>query len=278
MSSKKKAPVREIPGFYYDEDKRRYFKITKDFPRKPAFSREKNQMAENENFTKTKPKKRSMSIVILVAKQEVRPLRQYTRRFNYIQHHTWTSCLVPDPSRNVLLPAIGINGGVLMADNDFSWRPLLRTTKSDVLALAYNHHPKRHASVAKAKSSVDNIKQLESSEFLFLISTLAGHVELWDSRGFKPVISYPGHNNSHSMLQLHLDGNEEFVASVGEDCVTRIWELRNANLINSLPSIRFDKCDKPVMPAIAFIGGNMLPSTTRGLLYAIQDDVYFKSL
>lgn len=208
----------------------------------------------------------------------------------------WSSCFIANPFTDKG-KALGTSSGILLTGPNCQHvsSRFVKTNKSDVLALECSHKNQhlytgsrdrtvrcfdlrqlQSVSSTKAKQSVDNLKLL-NDDFHLLVSTMAGHIELWDTRTWKPVLSYLGHNNSHSMLSLHVDGNEDFVACVGEDCVTRIWDLRTTELFRKIPSLKMNN-DDAVMPAFMFGAHFANLQGANGFLYGIEDQIYFNTL
>eukprot|EP00112_Aurelia_sp_Birch-Aquarium-sp1_P007929 Seg1866.2 transcript_id=Seg1866.2/GoldUCD/mRNA.D3Y31 product="DDB1- and CUL4-associated factor 4" protein_id=Seg1866.2/GoldUCD/D3Y31 len=209
----------------------------------------------------------------------------------------WSSCFIRNPSTDRRI-AIGATNGILLVgpESRQESHPFLHTSKSDVLTVdcgkttAYLYAGSRDkkvrsidlrqrhiAGTLKAKQSVDNVKLL-SNENHVLVSTMAGHLELWDVRNGQTILSYAGHKNTHSMLSLHVDGNEDFVASVGEDCIARIWDIHTAELIREFSSDRVDEHNDLIRPSIVFCDELDGSHAVGGFFYGIGDELYYNSL
>ncbi|XP_065055960.1 DDB1- and CUL4-associated factor 4-like [Rhopilema esculentum] len=211
-------------------------------------------------------------------------------------HNIWSSCFVHNPCTRTRF-ALGLTNGILLVgpEGRTEQHPFIRTSKSDVLSLdggkapylysgsrdgyirSFDFRAFKVASSVRAKKSVDNVKILSNQTHL-IVSTMAGHLELWDIRMWKAVLSYSGHANTHSRLSLHLDSNENFLSSVGEDCVARIWDVRTAELLREFPSIRFDEREDPIRPTVLFLDQDTNPYINSGYLYGIKEELFYFKL
>jgi len=212
----------------------------------------------------------------------------------YKNQSIWSSCFVKASSSVERKIALGLSNGVMVVgpDRRVEKHHFVRTSRSDVLALScsnmgdalysgsrdgcircYDFRRRRIVAAAKAKKSIDNLKMLKNDIHL-LVSTMAGHLELWDVRSWRPVLTYHGHSNTHSLLSLDTDDCEDFIAAVGEDCTTRIWDLRTAECLRELPSFRFDDAGEPIKPSVLFLDQLTHSNNSSGLLYGISDEFY----
>ncbi|EPS71804.1 hypothetical protein M569_02966 [Genlisea aurea] len=85
----------------------------------------------------------------------------------------------------------------------------------------------------KMPSSVCCLRSLREWDEYFLASSMDGSIRLYDYRCMErgPVQRYEGHVNSHSRMNLAVDGCEKVVASGGEDCCVRLWDIRSGELV-----------------------------------------------
>ena len=49
--------------------------------------------------------------------------------------------------------------------------------------------------------------------YVVLMDANAFQLELWDVRSWRPVLTYHGHSNTHSLLSLDTDDCEDFIAA-----------------------------------------------------------------
>lgn len=97
-------------------------------------------------------------------------------------------------------------------------------------------------------------------------------IKLWDLRTSKCIRQYEGHVNEYAHLPLHVHEEEGIMVAVGQDCYTRIWSLRDAQLLRTIPSPH--PTSKADIPSVAFssqLGGFR---GAPGLLMAVQQDLY----
>ncbi|XP_065853925.1 uncharacterized protein [Euphorbia lathyris] len=82
-------------------------------------------------------------------------------------------------------------------------------------------------------SSICSLVSLQSYDQYFLASSMDGSMKLYDHRMVKrgAVLSYEGHVNSHSRLQIGVDPSERFLMAGGEDCKLRMWSIKSAELL-----------------------------------------------
>ncbi|XP_012579847.1 PREDICTED: DDB1- and CUL4-associated factor 4 [Condylura cristata] len=120
-------------------------------------------------------------------------------------------------------------------------------------------------------SAVTSVQILQEEQCL-MASDMAGAIKLWDLRTTKCIQQYEGHVNEYAYLPLHVHEEEGIVVAVGQDCYTRIWSLRDAHLLRTIPSPH--PTSKADIPSVAFssrLGGLQ---GAPGLLMAVQQDLY----
>lgn len=81
--------------------------------------------------------------------------------------------------------------------------------------------------------SICSLVSLQLYDQYFLASSMDGSINLYDHRQIKkgPVQSYEGQVNSHTRTQLGTDPSEKFLLSGGEDCLTRLWNIKSGKLL-----------------------------------------------
>nr|XP_023402108.1 DDB1- and CUL4-associated factor 4 isoform X3 [Loxodonta africana] len=115
-------------------------------------------------------------------------------------------------------------------------------------------------------------QQLFSTSSDVLTQQFAILIKLWDLRTSKCLRQFEGHVNEYAYLPLHVHEEEGIVIAVGQDCHTRIWSLRDAHLLRTIPSPY--PASKENIPSVAFssrLGGFR---GGPGLLMAVQQDLY----
>ncbi|XP_064148772.1 DDB1- and CUL4-associated factor 4 isoform X3 [Loxodonta africana] len=120
-------------------------------------------------------------------------------------------------------------------------------------------------------SAVTSVQILQEEQCL-MASDMAGKIKLWDLRTSKCLRQFEGHVNEYAYLPLHVHEEEGIVIAVGQDCHTRIWSLRDAHLLRTIPSPY--PASKENIPSVAFssrLGGFR---GGPGLLMAVQQDLY----
>uniref|UniRef100_A0A8D0ZEV2 DDB1 and CUL4 associated factor 4 n=2 Tax=Sus scrofa TaxID=9823 RepID=A0A8D0ZEV2_PIG len=120
-------------------------------------------------------------------------------------------------------------------------------------------------------SAVTSVRILQEEQCL-MASDMAGTIKLWDLRNNKCVRQYEGHVNEYAHLPLHVHEEEGIVVAVGQDCYTRIWSLHDARLLRTIPSPH--PTSKADIPSVAFssrLGGFQ---GAPGLLMAVRQDLY----
>jgi hypothetical protein len=71
-----------------------------------------------------------------------------------------------------------------------------------------------HATPLKMGSSVCDLRLLRTDENYLLASAMDGGLVQWDRRATgRPVRSFPGHRNSHTMLKMAVDQGESLLMS-----------------------------------------------------------------
>ncbi|XP_004466105.2 DDB1- and CUL4-associated factor 4 isoform X2 [Dasypus novemcinctus] len=123
-------------------------------------------------------------------------------------------------------------------------------------------------------SAVTSVQILQQEQYL-MASDMAGKIKLWDLRATKCVRQYEGHVNEYAYLPLHVHEEEGILVAVGQDCYTRIWSLRDAHLLRTIPSpYPASKADIPTVAFSSRLGG---PRGVPGLLMAVRQDLYYFS-
>ena len=79
-------------------------------------------------------------------------------------------------------------------------------------------------------------------------------------------------------LQENVHINSRFSILVGEDCMTRIWDIKNANCLREFQSFRFDDTGEPIKPAVVFLDQTSRSNISSGFLYGIGDELYYYDL
>nr|DBA14307.1 TPA: hypothetical protein GDO54_005299 [Pyxicephalus adspersus] len=121
-------------------------------------------------------------------------------------------------------------------------------------------------------SAITCLRLLQDENYL-LASDMSGQIKLWDMRMVKSVQQYEGHNNSYAYLPFHVKEDEGLLVAVGQDCYTRIWNMKDSRLLRTIPSPH--PASKDTIPSVVFsshLGGKrqMVP----GLLMAVKKDLY----
>ncbi|KAG7282075.1 hypothetical protein CRUP_023591 [Coryphaenoides rupestris] len=123
-------------------------------------------------------------------------------------------------------------------------------------------------------SAVTAVRLLHDENYL-LAADMLGQIKLWDVRLSRPVQEYKGHHNEHAYLPIHVNEAEGLLLAVGQDCYTRLWSLRDGQLLRTIPSPH--PAAKDLIPSVVFssqLGGRRgLP----GLLMAVKHDLYYFS-
>ncbi|KAK0154599.1 DDB1- and CUL4-associated factor 4 [Merluccius polli] len=124
------------------------------------------------------------------------------------------------------------------------------------------------------ESAITSVRLLQDENYL-LAADMLGQIKLWDVRVSKPVQEYKGHHNEHAYLPIHVNEAEGLLLAVGQDCYTRLWSLRDGQLLRTIPSPH--PAAKDLIPSVVFssqLGGRRgLP----GLLMAVKHDLYYFS-
>ncbi|XP_007428151.1 DDB1- and CUL4-associated factor 4 isoform X1 [Python bivittatus] len=123
-------------------------------------------------------------------------------------------------------------------------------------------------------SAVTSVNLLKTEQYL-MAADMLGQVKLWDLRKLKCVKEYRGHKNEHTIVPLHINETEGLLSAVGQDCYTRIWSLRDAHLLRTIPSPYPSSRDS--IPSVVFssqLGG---VRGVPGLLMAVRQDLYYFS-
>ncbi|KAM8825732.1 WD repeat domain 21 [Synchiropus picturatus] len=128
------------------------------------------------------------------------------------------------------------------------------------------------ASSFHQESAITSLRVLEDENYV-MAADMLGQIKLWDVRKTKPVMEYAGHYNEHAHLPIHISEPEGLLLAVGQDCNTRIWSLKDARLLRTIPSPH--PVSNNLIPSIIFssnLGGSR---GLTGLLMAVESDLYF---
>ncbi|XP_075386939.1 DDB1- and CUL4-associated factor 4 [Tenrec ecaudatus] len=126
--------------------------------------------------------------------------------------------------------------------------------------------------LSMAHDSAVTSMQILQQEQCLIASDMAGKIKLWDLRTTKCLRQFEGHVNEYAQLPLHVHEEEGLLMAVGQDCYTRIWSLRDAQLLRTIPSPY--PTSKEDIPSVAFssrLGGSR---GGPGLLMAVRQDLY----
>ncbi|KAM8831895.1 WD repeat domain 21 isoform 2-T2 [Spinachia spinachia] len=122
------------------------------------------------------------------------------------------------------------------------------------------------------ESAITSVRVLQDDNYL-LAADMLGQIKLWDVRATKPVQEYKGHHNEHAYLPIQVNEPEGLLLAVGQDCYTRLWSLKDGQLLRTIPSPHPAAND--LIPSVVFsskLGGcRGLP----GLLMAVKHDLYY---
>uniref|UniRef100_A0A8C2R3V0 DDB1- and CUL4-associated factor 4 n=1 Tax=Capra hircus TaxID=9925 RepID=A0A8C2R3V0_CAPHI len=120
-------------------------------------------------------------------------------------------------------------------------------------------------------SAVTSVQILQEEQCL-MASDMAGTIKLWDLRTTKCIRQYAGHVNEYAHLPLHVHEEEGIMVAVGQDCYTRIWSLHDGQLLRTIPSpYPTSKADIPSVAFSSRLGGSR---GAPGLLMAVRQDLY----
>uniref|UniRef100_A0A4W2ES71 DDB1 and CUL4 associated factor 4 n=1 Tax=Bos indicus x Bos taurus TaxID=30522 RepID=A0A4W2ES71_BOBOX len=120
-------------------------------------------------------------------------------------------------------------------------------------------------------SAVTSVQILQEEQCL-MASDMAGTIKLWDLRTTKCIRQYEGHVNEYAHLPLHVHEEEGIMVAVGQDCYTRIWSLHDGQLLRTIPSpYPTSKADIPSVAFSSRLGG---ARGAPGLLMAVRQDLY----
>ncbi|XP_061901117.1 WD repeat domain 21 isoform X1 [Entelurus aequoreus] len=137
-----------------------------------------------------------------------------------------------------------------------------------------NDHRDAKTTSFQQESAITCVRVLQDENYL-VAADMSGQIKLWDIRVIKPVQEYRGHYNEHSRLPVHISEPEGLLLAVGQDCHTRLWSLRDGQLLRTIPSPHPAANDG--IPSVVYssnIGGRRgLP----GLLMAVKQDVFYFS-
>ncbi|XP_037101170.1 DDB1- and CUL4-associated factor 4-like isoform X3 [Syngnathus acus] len=128
------------------------------------------------------------------------------------------------------------------------------------------------ATSLKQESAITSLRILRDENYL-LAADMSGQIKLWDIRARKPVQEYRGHYNEHAALPIHVSEPEGLLLTVGQDCYTRFWSLRDGHLLRTIPSPHPAASD--AIPSVVFsssLGGR---TGVPGLLMAVKKDLYY---
>lgn len=85
-----------------------------------------------------------------------------------------------------------------------------------------------------------SVIQMHTLDGNYLIaSCLTSKILLWDCRMNRPVLTYPGHQNSYHSCRSCVDHSQSFLAAVGEDKSIRIWSLWKGTLLRTISEAEY---------------------------------------
>ncbi|KAJ7403205.1 DDB1- and CUL4-associated factor 4 isoform X2 [Pitangus sulphuratus] len=308
-SSTQNSVVPELPGFYYDSEKNRYFRLlpghnnynplTKESIQHKAMECKRLRLLEEEE----KQKKADVACerIFTVNDVEHGGCKYGIINLSGLGKESLTVEMYDNlyfTNRKVLFsvpPSFGLTRRVLVTNVVTGHRQTFGTS-SDVLAqqfarqtpVLYNgcrsgeifsidvRQRNRKGQSWKAirlfhGSAVTSIHLMEAEHYL-MAADMAGKIKLWDLRTTKCVKQYQGHHNEYAILPLHVNEEEGLLTAVGQDCYTRIWSLQDAHLLRSIPSPH--PSSKDAIPSVVFssrLGGHR---GVPGLLMAVKQDLY----
>uniref|UniRef100_A0A9L0JH40 DDB1 and CUL4 associated factor 4 n=1 Tax=Equus asinus TaxID=9793 RepID=A0A9L0JH40_EQUAS len=260
------SSVPDLPGYYFDPEKNRYFRLlpghnncnplTKEGLRHKEMESKRLQLLEEEDkqrkadtnsdrlFTVNDVKVGGSKYGII----SLRGLRPPTFRVHMHENLYFTNRKAP-------LLFNGCRSGEVFAID-----LRCRNQGKDWKATRLFHD-----------SAVTSVQILQEEQSL-MASDMAGTIKLWDLRTTKCLRQYEGHVNEYAHLPLHVHEEEGIVVAVGQDCYTRIWSLHDGHLLRTIPSPHpTSKADIPSVAFSARLGGFR---GAPGLLMAVQQDLY----
>uniref|UniRef100_A0A2K5ZVP1 DDB1 and CUL4 associated factor 4 n=1 Tax=Mandrillus leucophaeus TaxID=9568 RepID=A0A2K5ZVP1_MANLE len=260
------SSVPELPGFYFDPEKKRYFRLlpghnncnplTKESIRQKEMESKRLRLLEEED----KQKKADTNSDRLFTVNDVKvggskygiinlqSLKTPTLKVFMHENLYFTNRKVPllfNGCRSGEIFAIDLRCG----NQGKGWK----------------------ATCLLHDSAVTSVRILQDEQYL-MASDMAGKIKLWDLRTTKCIRQYEGHVNEYAYLPLHVHEEEGILVAVGQDCYTRIWSLHDAHLLRTIPSPY--PASKADIPSVAFssrLGGSR---GAPGLLMAVGQDLY----
>lgn len=124
----------------------------------------------------------------------------------------------------------------------------------------------------RQESAVTSLRILQDDNYL-LAADMSGQIKMWDVRMSKSVLQYRGHYNEHVCLPIQVCEPEGLLLAVGQDCYTRMWSLRDGQLLRTVPSPHPAAND--LIPSVVFssnLGGRR---GSPGMLMAVKNDMFY---
>uniref|UniRef100_A0A8C0RS34 DDB1 and CUL4 associated factor 4 n=2 Tax=Canis lupus familiaris TaxID=9615 RepID=A0A8C0RS34_CANLF len=260
------SSVPDLPGFYFDPEKKRYFRLlpghnncnplTKESIRQKEMESKRLQLLEEED----KQKKADTNSDRLFTVNDV---KVGGSKYGIIS------------LRGLKTPSLKVH----MHENLYFTNrkaPLLfngcRSGEIFAIDLRCRNQGKGWKATRLFHDSAVTSVQILQEEQNLMASDMAGTIKLWDLRTTKCIRQYEGHVNEYAYLPLHVHEEEGIVVAVGQDCYTRIWSFHDACLLRTIPSPH--PTSKADIPSVAFssrLGGFR---GAPGLLMAVQQDLY----
>ncbi|WAR18816.1 DCAF4-like protein [Mya arenaria] len=259
---------REIPGFYYDHDKKRYFKIAPNHASGSCVytkdSIDQRHAEEKRIEDATDMCSVGKHVILYTAINNLfegesiafmRGLHDETKHLDqeYLLGSKVAWSCAWNPVRHQM--AIGCEKSAQIINAERRTMFELNTNKCDPLALTFSQRGGcLYAGVRKGEvqvfdaqrgrpnpvyrlphaSGVVSVKPVHNDLHL-LTGDFSGKIQLWDTRQRGVVVEYEGHVNKCTRLPIHIDETENIVYAVGEDGYTRFWDFREGRLLYTLP-------------------------------------------
>lgn len=84
------------------------------------------------------------------------------------------------------------------------------------------------------KAAVCCLRLSHDEQYLYA-SDFSGKILKWDLRMKKAVLNYDGLMNKYSKLPFFIDETQSVLYAAGQDCYTKLWCLKSARLLQSIP-------------------------------------------
>ncbi|KAL0442284.1 UNVERIFIED_CONTAM: hypothetical protein Slati_1951100 [Sesamum latifolium] len=256
-----------LPGFYYDAEKNRYFPYKGPIPGSslkplsipsPSHPKQADDLCQSIKIRKQKllQARELFGDVISSHKRKLSFRAEYEKR-----HASQPSSLSSrkDSARSRSNAKLqGTNRGVVLLNMETRVSSWVLHSKSDVLAVQLDQsgtsilcglrngaimtidtrqrqirRSGHSSSPVSMPSSICCLASLKLWDRYFLASSMDGSIKLYDHRVTQrgPVQSYEGNVNSHTRIELGIDPSEKVVMSGGEDCYIRLWNIKSGELL-----------------------------------------------